>query len=189
MQRLSIATQSMDAAQAAAVSNAVAAIVVRLLDDADRVLDADRHAAKSCIARASALLQAECARTDQADARSGSVSGRSGLAPWQVRKVKAYMDENLHTPIRANTLATITRLSASYFSVAFKRSLGEPVHTYLTRRRVERVQELMLMTEQSLSQIALACGFCDQAHMSRLFRRATGISPNLWRRERLAQPN
>jgi AraC-like DNA-binding protein len=41
----------------------------------------------------------------------------------------------------------------------------------------------MLTTDEALSQIALACGLCDHAHFSRLFRRVLGISPNMWRRQ------
>jgi AraC family transcriptional regulator len=97
------------------------------------------------------------------------------------------VEENLDAQIRVGTLATISRLSRSYFSVAFKRSLGETLHAYLTRRRVARAQELMLMTDQVLSQIALDCGFCDQPHLSRVFRRLIGVAPNKWRRQRLAE--
>jgi AraC family transcriptional regulator len=169
------------------VSDSVAAVVMRLLTDADKALDADWVAAKSCIAQASALLQAERDRGDTA-LRGSEESNRSGLAPWQFSKVKAYVEDNLDTPIRTVTLAKISRLSASYFSVAFKRSVGETLHAYLSRRRVERAQQLMLTTDHGLSQIALDCGFCDQAHLSRVFRRLTGLAPNQWRRQRLAQP-
>jgi transcriptional regulator GlxA family with amidase domain len=100
--------------------------------------------------------------------------------------LKVYVEENLDAQIRISTLANISRLSRSYFSMAFKRSLGETLHTYLTRRRVARAQELMLVTDQVLSQIALDCGFCDQAHLSRVFRRLIGVAPNKWRRQRLA---
>jgi AraC-like DNA-binding protein len=41
----------------------------------------------------------------------------------------------------------------------------------------------MLSTDAPLSEIALACGFTDQAHLSNLFRRRVGVSPAIWRRE------
>jgi AraC-like DNA-binding protein len=47
---------------------------------------------------------------------------------------------------------------------------------------------MMLTTHEGLSQIALACGFADQAHFTRRFRLATDVSPHAWRRERLAEP-
>ena len=50
-------------------------------------------------------------------------------------------------------------------------------------RRMERAKTLMLTTRDSLCQIALACGLCDQSHLNRLFRRVVGTSPWAWRRE------
>jgi AraC family transcriptional regulator len=172
-------------AKAMIIPDSVTTAVIKLLADADKVFDADRAAARSCIAQATALLRAEGDQAEQT-IRNSHASGRSGLAPWQINRVKIYVEENLDAQIRVGTLATISRLSRSYFSIAFKRSLGETLHAYLTRRRVARAQELMLMTDQVLSQIALDCGFCDQAHLSRVFRRLIGVAPNKWRRQRLA---
>lgn len=169
-------------------AGALAAIVVKLLDDAGRALDGDRQAAAAAIARASALLQADHDRwAAQADS-GASEPARGGLAPWQIRKVKAHIEDNLDTTVRVEDFTAITRLSARYFSCAFKRSFGEPPHAYLVRRRIEKAQEMMLTTDETLSQIALACGLSDQAHLSRLFRRATGATPNAWRRERKGEP-
>jgi AraC family transcriptional regulator len=172
-------------AKAVVIPDSVTAAVIKLLADADRVFDADRATARSCIAQATALLRAEGDKAEQT-IRNSFASGRSGLAPWQINKVKTYVEENLDAQIRVSTLANISRLSRSYFSAAFKRSLGETLHDYLTRRRVARAQELMLVTDRVLSRIALDCGFCDQAHLSRVFRRLIGVAPNKWRRQKLA---
>ncbi len=48
--------------------------------------------------------------------------------------------------------------------------------------RLKRAQEMMLASSEPLSQIALACGFSDQAHLCKAFRRDVGESPNAWRR-------
>jgi AraC-like DNA-binding protein len=45
--------------------------------------------------------------------------------------------------------------------------------------------ELMKSSSKALSEIAIDCGFSDQAHMCRQFRRATGVSPNAWRRDNM----
>ena len=77
------------------------------------------------------------------------------------------------------------RLSPAHFSRAFRTSFGCSPLEYVTRRRMERAQGLMLSTDIPLSQIALDCGFADQAHFSRLFRRVVGESPRVWRRARV----
>jgi transcriptional regulator GlxA family with amidase domain len=159
---------------------------MKLLTDAGMMIDADRVAAKSCLAQATALLLADRARPQPVT--TTDVVNRSGLTPWQISKVKAYVEDNLGTPIRVSALAALCRLSISYFSVAFKRSLGETVHSYLSRRRVARAQELILTTDEPLSRIALDCGFCDQAHLSRMFHRSVGLAPSRWRRESVALP-
>lgn len=109
-------------------------------------------------------------------------SGRPGLAPWQIRRVNAYIDTNLDGTIRNRDLAALARLSEFHFNVVFRNSTGESPHAYLMRRRMERAQGLMLSTRMPLCEIASECGLADQAHLTRLFRRLVGDSPAAWRR-------
>jgi AraC-like DNA-binding protein len=113
---------------------------------------------------------------------------RQGLAPWQVRRVLAYIDANLDTSLKNKDLAAIAHLSPFHFNVAFRNSVGASPHEYIIRRRMERAQGLMLSTEKPLSENAAECGLADQAHLTRLFHRIVGESPAAWRRAR-ANPN
>ena len=110
---------------------------------------------------------------------------RGGLAPWQQRTVDRYMRQRLDSPLRVRELAEQVSLSVSHFCRAFKESFGTTPHFHLTRLRLEQAQHLMLMTAEPLSQIALACGMADQAHLSKLFRRTAGETPTCWRRRNL----
>jgi AraC-like DNA-binding protein len=112
-------------------------------------------------------------------------AARGGLAPWQKRKVDRYLRENLDRPVRLTAVADQVALSVSYFSRAFKESFGTTPHMHVLRLRLELAQKLMLTTEDPLSQISLACGLADQAHLSKLFRRLVGETPNAWRRRNL----
>jgi AraC-like DNA-binding protein len=47
---------------------------------------------------------------------------------------------------------------------------------------VEEAARRLADTDQPLAEIALACGFCDQSHLTRTFRRRTGLTPGAWRR-------
>jgi AraC family transcriptional regulator len=105
-----------------------------------------------------------------------------GLAPWQKRKVQAYIESRLEEPVLVKDLAGLVSQSTSYFCRAFKASFGEPPHSYIVRARIERARALMITTSDCLSQIALACGLADQAHLCRRFRQATGTTPGAWRR-------
>ena len=69
-----------------------------------------------------------------------------------------------------------------HFSRAFKLSLGVSPMEYVVVRRVERAKAMIRGTREPLAEVALACGFADQAHLNRRFRDIVGISPGRWRR-------
>lgn len=114
---------------------------------------------------------------------------RMGSQPeaWRIHRVCEYVEANVDQPIRIEILSAMVRLSATHFSRAFKLSMGETPHSYIVRRRLEKARYLMLTTESSLSEIALASGFADQSHLTRTFRRCTKVSPGA-RRCRSASP-
>ena len=94
----------------------------------------------------------------------------------------AYIDSHLGETIQVKDLGGIVRRSTAHFCRTFKRTFGQTPHAYITARRLERAKSLMLESEEQLSVIALACGFTDQAHLSKLFRQHTGETPGAWRR-------
>ena len=157
----------------------VANSVAKLLETARRELERDREAAKASLVTASHILQAEIERCSGANG-----STRGGLAAWQIARVRAYIDSNLHRTIHIRDLSAVARRSPAHFSRKFKLAVGESPHAYVVRRRLERACHLMMTSAASLSEIALSVGFSDQAHLCRLFRQAFGQSPASWRRER-----
>ena len=110
---------------------------------------------------------------------------RGGLAPWQKRKVEAYLSSHLERGVRVEELAAEARLSVSHFCRAFKQTFGDTPHAHIIRLRLGLAKTRMLATEEPLSQIALACGFADQAHFNKLFRRLMGETPGMWRRRNI----
>lgn len=106
-----------------------------------------------------------------------------GLSPRQVQQVRRYIHEHLESPILILDLSRIAGLSSGYFSRAFKRSFGESPHTFLRGRRVERACHLMLTSDITLSEVAQASGFADQAHLCRQFRSSLDASPAAWRKQ------
>lgn len=168
-----------------ASAHASLALVTGFLDAALRIWDDDRFRAKSQIKIAVAMLR-DYANEPVADGRCAVTrSDTCSLAPWQTRKVKEFIDASLDTKIRLRDCSGKARLSASHFSCAFKETFGTTVCRYIRCRRVERAQQLMLLSNESQAQIALACGFADQAHYCRVFRGVVGLSPNVWRRRNM----
>lgn len=156
--------------------------LAHILKQAWLALDGDPSAAKREIHRALELLSNAPVQAEaQADLHRGP---RCGLAPWQMQRVTRYIRANLETPIRVEDMAGVTQLSKSYFFRAFKRSFGMPPHAYVIILRLARARELLTQSDDQITQIAAACGFADQAHFSRAFRREAGCAPSTWRRER-----
>ncbi len=106
-----------------------------------------------------------------------------GLAPWQERRARELIEERLAEGISIADLASACRLSRSHFTRAFRQTLGEGPHHFLTGRRLARAKSLIRGTDLPLAEIAGLCGFSDQSHFTRTFTRLVGLSPRLWQRQ------
>jgi AraC family transcriptional regulator len=158
---------------------AVFARVVNLLMSASHELEHSQEAAKTSIHRAASLLQAQM-RYDGTERQDPS----QALLAWQMRLVERYIEEHLDQQILVANLSELIHLSEAHFSRAFRLAYGVPPHAYIVRRRLELAAQLMLAGREPLSEIALRCGFHDQAHLSKQFRQLTGETPAAWRRLR-----
>ncbi len=108
---------------------------------------------------------------------------RSSLADWQMRRATEMIADNLAGDLPLATLAQACGLSLSYFTRAFKQSMGVPPHRWLVQQRVARARAMLQETDMPLADIALACGFADQSHFTRVFAAHIGISPGAWRQQ------
>jgi AraC family transcriptional regulator len=152
-----------------------------LLATAAVALNTNRRVTQRCIQRAAVLLGIDLIAGTDGTAGRSCLRGR--LASWQAKRVTSYIEDKLDSIIRVSDLAGLVRLSSSHFSRAFRETFGEAPLTYVMKRRMVRAQQLMLTSRVPLSQVALACGMCDQAHFSRTFRRIVGTNPGVWRRQ------
>ena len=155
--------------------------VEHLVRQAMSVFETDRKAAWRCLSDASTLLGAD-AQDLGGNVPSVDKLQPGGLATWQARRTLAHIEANLASKMDTKDLAKVVALSRSHFSRAFKRSLGFSPMEYVVVRRVERAKAMISGTREPLAEVALACGFADQAHLNRRFRDIVGISPGRWRR-------
>ena len=153
--------------------------VITLLDAAVGELNRD-HSAKDTILQAASLLREQ---TDS-PAAAGAINEAGRLLAWQARKVREYVDAHIAGSIRVADLCALIHRSEAHFSRAFKRTFGASPHAFVNHRRVQLAAQYMLETDACLSDIALRCGFTDQAHLCKRFRQATGETPGAWRRAR-----
>jgi AraC family transcriptional regulator len=153
--------------------------VIALLDAAiSQLQPGQQQAAHRTLRQATSLLRALLDSDPAAEA--AGPSGR--LLAWQARRVRDHIDSHIATRLPVAELSALVRLSEAHFSRAFRRTFGESPHSFVLRRRVALAAHYMLHSDAPLSDIALRCGFVDQAHLCRRFRQATGQTPSIWRR-------
>lgn len=111
---------------------------------------------------------------------------RSKLAAWQLRRATEFIEENCLRNIRLEELASLTGLSQSHFSHAFKASTGVAPHQWQIAVRLDRAKRLLVEGEQPLTAIAAETGFADQAHFTRVFRKYLGTTPANWKKAQVA---
>jgi AraC family transcriptional regulator len=114
----------------------------------------------------------------------GAARAKGGLAPSQLRRVTEYIMGHLSETVLLRDLAGLVGLSQSQLGRAFKASTGVAPHQWQLRARVSKAQELLLLTDRPISEIALATGFSEQSHLTRVFKRVVGMSPGSWQRDR-----
>jgi AraC-like DNA-binding protein len=102
---------------------------------------------------------------------------RGGLAPRARRRVLELVEARLERGVSVDELAREAGLSPAHFARAFRETVGRPPHQYILGRRLERARLLLDAPGARLSDVALRAGFADQAHFTRLFKRAFGVTP------------
>jgi AraC family transcriptional regulator len=127
------------------------------------------------------VLAVELARM-QNGAPASVKRARGGLAAWQQRIVREYIEGHLANDIALAELAKLARLSPTHFSRAFKGSFGVPPHRYQLQRRIEQAKRLLADASRSVTDISLSCGFDFPSNFAAAFGKATGMTPTDFRR-------
>lgn len=105
-----------------------------------------------------------------------------GLSPTQTRRVREFIEESLDRNVCLADIAKVANISVFHLIRQFNESFGCPPYVYLTHRRLERARRMIEAGDTPLKCIAASCGFSDQSHMTRLFRRTFKITPGEYRR-------
>lgn len=99
-----------------------------------------------------------------------------------VKSVLQRIHADYATPLSLEALAAEAGFSPKYFCRLFRQVTGRTPIAYLQYYRLEKAAERLLVTEDSVTEIAFACGFGDISYFTKAFRRAKGISAREYRK-------
>jgi AraC-like DNA-binding protein len=111
---------------------------------------------------------------------------RAGTRQELYRRVlngRDYLLSHLTTTVRHEAVARAAGLSPYHFHRVFRRVFGETPHEYLTRYRLQRAHQLLLLSARSITDICFECGFQSPPSFSHLFRRYFGRTPREFRQK------
>ncbi|MFM7411990.1 MAG: helix-turn-helix domain-containing protein [Planctomycetota bacterium] len=111
--------------------------------------------------------------------------GNAGHAPDEYRRLTPVLEHvvtQYRRPLAVGDLARRAGLSASQLQREFRRLFGMTVGDYVLRLRLLMAQRRLRLTTDAAGRIAIDCGFYDQAHFTRAFKRHTGQTPLEYRR-------
>jgi transcriptional regulator GlxA family with amidase domain len=140
--------------------------------------DADSAALALPSSIALALEQTTAAAGDERPAWSRP---QGGLPNWRLKRVLAFIDDNIGGDITLKQLAEVACLSPHHFSELFRRSTGVSPYRYVMERRIACAKVLLRDSMLGVLDVALAVGFSDQSHFTKVFRRTTGLPPGAYR--------
>jgi len=118
------------------------------------------------------LIQSSSTRRE---ARGGQIRD------FYIQEAIAFMEKHYQREVTVGELADVCKLNRSYFSKIFKESMGCPPQEFLIRLRLSKAADLMKTTGRSLGDISAICGYPNQLHFSRAFKKRYGMSPREWR--------
>jgi transcriptional regulator GlxA family with amidase domain len=108
-----------------------------------------------------------------------SLQSRHGMRNKHLARAIQMMSETIETPVSPSLIAEEVGISARQLERLFGKYLNCSPKKYYVELRLERARRLLLQTEQSITEIAMACGFESPGHFSRVYRAAFGVTPSV----------
>lgn len=112
----------------------------------------------------------------------GLPSGPPLLGGKSLQRVIAYLERNFVSGVCLERAATEAGMSQSAFCRQFKLETGLTLTAYLNDLRIGKARTLLADGHQSLLEVALACGFSNQFHFIRTFKKLTSLTPGAYRK-------
>jgi len=121
--------------------------------------------------------------------KTGPVLEPENHTDRMVHAALEYIHQHYPQPFTLQQTADRLRLNAAYLSVQFSRAVGIPFKTYLTDVRIEKARELLGDPTRSIAEVASAVGYASENRFRIAFKKATGLSPRMWRETLRIEPS
>ncbi len=102
-----------------------------------------------------------------------------------IARVVDYVEAHIERDLDLEELAGAASMSVYHFARRFRETVGLSPHAYVLSRRMRRAEALLARAQPSIAQIAIACGFSSQAHLTTVFRTRLGVTPGQYRRAKM----
>lgn len=100
-----------------------------------------------------------------------------------IRKALQFIDEHLTESLSARALSQVLYVHPDHLSLRFKAEVGETLHRYIQRRRIEEAANFMRYSSESIASIATFYCFSSQSHFTAVFKKITGLTPQRYRNQ------
>jgi AraC family transcriptional regulator len=200
-----VATEPAGERHANSIGDAGARVVViqpdpgrsELLRPFARLLDQPSHRHHAGVAASAARLARELDRPDHLASLAAeaavleilvvlsrlAIHAERAPPPWLLR-ARELVHAKFREPLQIGEVAREVEVHPGHLARAFRQHFRMPLGSYVRNLRLEWVAARLLGSEESLASIALAAGFADQSHLTRVFKCRTGLTPQAYRRTR-----
>ena len=120
---------------------------------------------------------------DKGESASEKTQHHKSTLSEPIMEAVYYIESNYQKSLNIDEVAAISGYSVSYFSKLFKNQLGKAFSEYLCLTRLKHVQNLLLSTDMSATEIALECGFSYPGNMTASFKKEFGMTPLKFRKQ------
>ncbi|MBD1909798.1 MULTISPECIES: AraC family transcriptional regulator [unclassified Leptolyngbya] len=135
------------------------------------------YAESAAVFLATHLLHHYCSRTHPIKVTA------KGLPKYKLQQAIAYIEAHLGEEISLEAIANHLNMSQYYFCHLFKKSMGVSPYQYVLQQRINKAKHLLKHQKSVITDVALECGFANQTHFTKHFRKLTGITPRSYREQ------
>ena len=104
------------------------------------------------------------------------------LSPSELAQLEEFIDAHLDDAITLEDMAGLLGMGVWTFNRHLRHTLDRSGYAFVVEKRIKRAKQLLRSGDLALKEVAAACGFSDQAHMTRMFRAKLGVTPGQYRK-------